>query len=101
MFVDLEADQHFRSVQRDAVDLARLEARNLHRGAGLQAARLGEVGRIVPAGLDERQPAVGQCGQHRRSHHHQADHADDEGIAFRERFHRGVHLPEGWPIILT
>src|ERR1700761_3916508 len=97
----VELDEHPGSVQFDAGDLPDPETRDLHDVAGHQPARLSEIRGVGGALAEERQLVVVHRQKHQRKDQADADEADAKRAAFREGFHRGVHLPVGWSASLT
>src|SRR5262249_3605254 len=91
--VDVELDQHTRSVEFNAGHLSHRKAGDLAAVAGPQPARVGEIGGDAFALVDEGQVLVIQRGQYKPADRHKADSADDQRVAFREGFHFGVHRP--------
>ena len=106
-----EVHQHLRAFKADIGDPADGHARHPHVTTGLDAAGLGEVGRVVGGALDEGNLVVGEGGDDRGHEHGDSDEADDEPVALGERFdvgpleresrHFGVHRPVSWPASLT
>ena len=92
---DLELHQHAGPVKVDAGHLSHRETGDLDAVAGPQAAGVSEIGGDGSALVEKGQLLPLQRGQYEHEDRHEADGADDHGVAFREQLHFGVHRPEG------